>query len=149
VQVWAALDLDEAVARVLEQPDDLPGLQLGIGVPGLLATAARAVLELTLHCLERPGNHGIVVVLGFTPLGLALADDRVAPGNLDLDRDADRRLAALGAAVRNLHHDAATDHIRVEPVQFLCALPDERVEKFGRLQRLVCDLQRPFHVELP
>src|SRR5690606_7725858 len=106
-------------------------------------------LELPLHGFERPIDRRHMVLLGLSPLLYILAYDEAAVRYVDLDRDSDRHLTALGTTMRHIHDDATSDDARMDAPQRLRTFPDERIERRRAIETFVGDLQRSLHGNRP
>jgi hypothetical protein len=97
-------------------------------------------LELALDRVEGPVQCGRMVLLGFPPILLVLADGRATAWQVHLDRHPDGHLCRLCGAVRDLHNNAAPGHPGIEPLQVVDATADQRLERRRGFHALEGDL---------
>src|SRR5688572_14493038 len=125
VEIGGILHLDEAVALVGEEPHYDARIADGAVLFHLALADGGDLLELALDRLEDAIDDSGAVALHLAPFLLALADHGIAPGDVDLDDDAERRLGSLGTTVRYLNDNARTGDVVVEALQPLHPFANE------------------------
>src|SRR5262245_41365721 len=108
----------------------------------------RYLLQLTLRRFEHTVDDGRVIAIHLPALFFPFGDDGSAPRDIDLDRDGERRLGALRAAVRNFDDDACAGYVRMKSLEPLNALADLGLEGSRAFKVLEGDLQGSFHLFL-
>jgi hypothetical protein len=105
----------------------------------------RGLTKLPLNGLKNAIDDCRLVALHLTPVLLPFGNDWVLTGHIDLNRDADWLLTALGAPVGDFHHNTCSCDVRMKALQSFYPPTDHCFEGLRAIHVLESDLQRSFH----
>jgi hypothetical protein len=145
VKVWRAFYFDEAIVLIWKNTDHYPSLSRRPMLLNFVIAYIRGLTKLPLNGLKYAIDDCRLVALHLMPVLLPLGNDWVLTGHVDLNRDADWLLTALGAAVGDFHHDTCSCDVRVKALQSLDPPTDQCLEGLRAIHVLESDLQRSFH----